>query len=93
MAKFTLACALGAWVLGPCLAQDTQGIPPLPSLATDLGAADVATWRTHIRPDQKDLTFEIIPWLTTLADGIRAADAEQKPLLLWVMNGHPLGCT
>ena len=86
MAKFTLACALLA---GTAICQP----PPLPDFASEVDAETIAAWRTHIRPDQKDLTFEIIPWLTTLADGIRAADAEQKPLLLWVMNGHPLGCT
>ncbi len=88
MAKLSLACALLA---GTAICQDAP--PPLPDFASDVDAKTVAAWRTHIRPDQKDLTFEIIPWLTTLADGIRAADAEQKPLLLWVMNGHPLGCT
>ena len=86
MAKLTLACALLA---GTAICQP----PSLPDFASALDAKTIAAWRTHIRPDQKDLTFEIIPWLTTLADGIRAADADQKPLLLWVMNGHPLGCT
>lgn len=86
MAKLPLACALLA---GTALCQDP---PALPDFAADL-EQNLAAWRTHIRPDQQDLTWEIIPWLTTLADGIRAADKEQKPLLLWVMNGHPLGCT
>ena len=31
--------------------------------------------------------------LTTFKDGILAADTAGKPLLLWTMNGHPLGCT
>ena len=26
-------------------------------------------------------------------EGIVAADVAGKPLLLWTMNGHPLGCT
>jgi hypothetical protein len=86
MAKHSLACAL---LLGASLS--AQDVPALPAYATD--GTNLQAWRTHIRPNDKDLTFEIIPWLTTLADGIRAADEESKPLLLWVMNGHPLGCT
>ena len=86
MAKLPLACAL---LLGASLS--AQDVPALPAFAT--AGTNLQAWRTHIRPDQKDLTFEIIPWLTTLADGIRAADQASKPLLLWVMNGHPLGCT
>jgi hypothetical protein len=39
------------------------------------------------------LAWQQIPWATTFKDGIVAADAAGKPLLLWTMNGHPLGCT
>lgn len=85
MVKLPLAILLAGTAV--CPAQEVPSLPPFAATA-DLGA-----WRSHIRPDQGDLAFEIIPWLTTLADGIRAADQEQKPLLLWVMNGHPLGCT
>ena len=50
-------------------------------------------WRNHILPDEDELAWKRIPWLSTFKDGILAADAAQKPLLLWTMNGHPLGCT
>lgn len=50
-------------------------------------------WKQLIMPTEDDLAFEAIPWFSTLEAGLRAADKEQKPLLLWVMNGHPLGCT
>lgn len=52
-----------------------------------------AQWRDHIRPRKSELTFERIPWIPRFGDGLVRADAEAKPLLLWVMNGHPLGCT
>jgi hypothetical protein len=48
----------------------------------------------------RDFVFEhfqaqrdLIPWRTTLAEGARDAAREGKPILLWAMNGHPLGCT
>ena len=59
----------------------------------EISPANFATWRDHILPAQGELDFQKIPWLTTFKDGILAANREQRPLLLWVMNGHPLGCT
>ena len=50
-------------------------------------------WREHILPQENELNWLQIPWLTTFADGIIAANDADKPVLLWVMNGHPLGCT
>jgi hypothetical protein len=34
-----------------------------------------------------------IPWMTSLWDARKKAAAEGKPILLWEMDGHPLGCT
>ena len=50
-------------------------------------------WKEHVLPAQDEMEWMQIPWLTTFADGIAAANKADKPLLLWVMNGHPLGCT
>ena len=68
----------------------TQG-PPLSPI--QLADRNFAAWRDHLRPRPAELAWLRIPWLTTLGDGIVHADAESRPLLLWVMNGHPLGCT
>ncbi len=73
-------------------AQDiSKQMMPLADIA--LNADNYATWRDHIQPDLSELAWEDIPWRTTFKDGITAADAAGKPLLLWTMNGHPLGCT
>ena len=74
------------------------GLATLTSAATarqlpELNASNADHWKRKIMPNQDDLAFEAIPWLSSLEAGLRAADAQQKPLLLWVMNGHPLGCT
>lgn len=61
----------------------------MPALRTDA----VESWREYLRPTAEEAAFEAIPWLPTFADGLKAADEAQLPLLLWVMNGHPLGCT
>src|SRR3954452_2727715 len=59
----------------------------------ELNDKNYADWRKHILPDTGELAWQQIPWATTFKDGIVAADAAGKPLLLWTMNGHPLGCT
>jgi hypothetical protein len=73
------------------IAQDVE-VPPV-AADIDLSDENYTVWRDHILPDPSDLAWEQIPWLTTFKDGILAADAASKPLLLWTMNGHPLGCT
>jgi len=50
-------------------------------------------WYDIIKPSKEDLAWTNIPWLTTFEAGIKESIDQEKPLLLWVMNGHPLGCT
>lgn len=59
----------------------------------ELNDQNYAAWRDHILPEESELAWERIPWLTTFKDGIIAANDAGKPLLFWTMNGHPLGCT
>ena len=58
-----------------------------------LSEASFETWRDRILTKDSELLWEKLPWLTTYREGLEQAAAEGKPLLLWVMNGHPLGCT
>jgi len=50
-------------------------------------------WQEFIKPTNKELAWTQIPWRSNFYDGLLDSDHQQKPLLLWVMNGHPLGCT
>ena len=70
----------------PCASAQDAAIPSFTQ-------ADIPAWRDFIRPSAEEAGYEAIDWLTTFEDGVRQADALGKPLLLWVMNGHPLGCT
>ncbi len=76
-----------------CVAQDAAKSHKESQVAIRLDERNLAQWRDHILPDESELAFERIGWLPTFAEGIARAGAEDKPLLLWVMNGHPLGCT
>ena len=59
----------------------------------ELNDQTFASWRDRIRPRAAERCFETVPWLPTLWDGVMAAQKEDKPILLWAMNGHPLACT
>jgi hypothetical protein len=67
--------------------------PPPVEADIDLTEETYEVWRDHILPDSSEMAWEKISWLSTFKDGILAANVQQKPLLLWTMNGHPLGCT
>lgn len=54
---------------------------------------DLALWTKRILPPATELEWERIPWIPNLGDGVRTAEAEGRPVLLWLMNGHPCGCT
>jgi hypothetical protein len=53
----------------------------------------LARWRDRIRPKSEELSFNTVKWLPTFWDGVMAAQKDDKPILLWAMNGHPLACT
>jgi hypothetical protein len=46
-----------------------------------------------IVPAEKELRWREVKWVPTLWEGIRTAQREDRPILLYAMNGHPLGCT
>jgi len=80
----------------PCspVAGQSRDEPPAKAKAkVELNDQNYSDWRKHILPDTGEMAWQQIPWATTFKDGIVAADVAGKPLLLWTMNGHPLGCT
>jgi hypothetical protein len=58
-----------------------------------LGDANLRKWIDFIRPSDADTKWERLDWRTELGAAVQEAKALQRPILLWTMNGHPLGCT
>jgi hypothetical protein len=46
-----------------------------------------------IKPGPGEDRWAAIPWLTDLWQARQLAARQGKPILLWEMDGHPLGCT
>ena len=59
----------------------------------ELETQKLEDWRSHIEPTDAELKWRKIPWLPTFSEGIAEGAKKKQPVLLWTMNGHPLGCT
>lgn len=59
--------------------QDTD-VSKLAQQCSAIGGDQDAAWRT-------------VDWQTDLITAQRMAVEQQKPLFIWAMDGHPLGCT
>ncbi len=57
-----------------------------------LSDAQFAAVLKTVRPAPAEDAFAEIPWLTSLWDAREKAAKLGKPILLWEMDGHPLGC-
>ena len=61
--------------------------------AQELAPSSFEAWLETIRADQDELVWTRIPWRATFWGAVVEAQREEKPILLWAMNGHPLACT
>ncbi len=67
---------------------------PYPQAALpELDAKTFASIIEYVIPTDDELRWRSIPWRPTLFDGLRDGAQMRKPVLLWAMNGHPLGTT
>lgn len=85
MPRPTFALVLGATL--PAMAVQDPVAPPPP------GAPSFEELRALVLPSAEELAWQEIPWRASLWEGVIEAQGLEKPILLWAMNGHPLGCT
>jgi hypothetical protein len=57
------------------------------------------TWKTYdkvrdyVLPTEKEIGWQAIPWRSDFGQALAEASHKDMPLLIWAMNGDPLGCT
>ena len=70
---------------------------PLVFLFATAASADELTHERfselHAELQPGDEPWRTIPWKIDLLDAQRAAAKQRKPIFIWAMDGHPLGCT
>lgn len=81
--RFTLSAIIGVAVLVPSNSS---------AHAAELTDAKFTELHKQMRP-AKDEPWLTIPWRISLLDAQEAAAKEGKPIFIWAMDGHPLGCT
>jgi hypothetical protein len=50
-------------------------------------------WLKFIQPDAREQAYKEIDWRNKFWPAVEEARKLGRPILLWTMNGHPLGCT
>lgn len=65
----------------------------LQAAAPDLTADNIDDVVAATLPTPAESAWLKIPWQTDLTAARKKAAKEDKPIFLWEMDGHPLGCT
>jgi hypothetical protein len=55
--------------------------------------AEIAKVRDLVLPNPNEASIRKIPWRTSVLQGIVDAHKNDMPVMIYLMNGHPLGCT
>ena len=81
-------------MLGVMLAAILSLVPVLAAAPQDRAAKAAFDERlTAIVPGETELAWRSVPWRAEFRAALVEADEQDKPVVLWAMNGHPLGQT
>jgi hypothetical protein len=64
----------------------------IPCYGEEISQQEFTKLQESILPDAK-AAWRTIPWKISLLDAQATAAKSQKPIFIWAMDGHPLGCT
>jgi hypothetical protein len=70
-----------------------QGADKGQPLQTPPLSAEFAKGRDLVLPSPKEQSYGKIPWRASVLHGIVDAQKQDRPVMIVLMNGHPLGCT
>ena len=62
-------------------------------LAAPKLSAECVKVRGLVLPNSSEASIRTIPWRTSILQGFVQAQKNDKPVMFYLMNGHPLGCT
>ena len=56
-------------------------------------SAEQAKLRKLVVRNSSEASYQRISWRTSVLQGIVEAQRRDQPVMIYLMNGHPLGCT
>ena len=71
----------------------STAVPSPDELRQPQRSAEYARWRDYLLPSASEQSHRTIPWRASVLHGLIDAQKQDKPILLFLMNGHPLGCS
>ena len=75
-----------------CVLLCVAGAVPGQAVPQPLDDVSVARLQQELTPDPR-APWRSVPWQLDLLAAQRDAAGQHKPLFVWAMDGHPLGCT
>lgn len=60
--------------------------------ASGMTTAEFETLHQQLQPSGAEV-WRTIPWKTSMLSAQAEAAKDGKPIFIWAMDGHPLGCT
>ena len=90
MSKFFAGMVATLLFLGPGIGLSADEGQPL---TTPKLSAENTELCKFVLPNAGEASFRKIPWRTSVMQGIVDAQKNDKPVMIYLMNGHPLGCT
>jgi hypothetical protein len=75
------------------LAASSQGAVPDSPLQTRPLSPEFAKGRDLILPSSGERSYRTIAWRASVLRGLVDAQKADRPVMIVLMNGHPLGCT
>lgn len=64
-----------------------------PPASTSPTLENFREWVSYIRPEGEEESWREIPWRNGFIPAVKEAQALNRPILLWAMNGNPCGET
>jgi hypothetical protein len=58
----------------------------------DLTDSEFRSLHRQLQPPKTEV-WKTIPWRVSLLEAQQVAARQRKPIFVWAMDGHPLGCT
>jgi hypothetical protein len=89
-----IAVAVTALLATAAAHAEEDAVPAAPKTSEPaLRAETFEAIRDAVLPSEAEEAWRAIGWRATFWDAVVEAHEAKKPVLLWAMNGHPLGCT